>query len=248
MRDYSKISPALWQSSRFNGLPSDDGRYLYLYFLTCSHQNSAGCYRLPDGYACSDLRWQPDRYTSARDQLEAADLIRFDAATSVVMITRWFKHNPPMSESHLTGIERLLERLPADSSGRPLRRPCRSRGTPSRHREQRRPSGSGMPLTGLLKALERYTRRDSTLATSMERDSWEGADTVPTPCRHRVDITETDTETETETDTGPNQDQTKLDARFASSVITPHAARVFGSGKGRFGDLANPPTNRNTEA
>ena len=57
MRDYSKISPALWQSARFNDLPSDDGRYLYLYLLTSSHQTSAGCYQLPDGYSCSDLRW-----------------------------------------------------------------------------------------------------------------------------------------------------------------------------------------------
>ena len=113
MRDYSKISPAVWQSARFNSLPSDDGRYLYLYLLTSSHQTSAGCYQLPDGYACSDLRWPLERYQSAREQLVAAELIRFDVETAVVMITRWFKHNPPMSESHLLGIERQLERLPS---------------------------------------------------------------------------------------------------------------------------------------
>jgi hypothetical protein len=113
MRDYSKISPAVWQSARFNSLPSDDGRYLDLYLLTCSHQTSAGCYVLPEGYACSDLRWEPERYRAACEQLIAADLVRFDPDCDVVLITRWFKHNPPMSESHLIGIERQLERLPS---------------------------------------------------------------------------------------------------------------------------------------
>lgn len=113
MREFSKISPALWQSKRFNSLPSDDGRYLYLYLLTCEHQTSAGCYRLPDGYATNDLRWEFSRYVKARQELASADLVVFDETESVIMITRWFKHNPPMSESHFIGIERILERLPS---------------------------------------------------------------------------------------------------------------------------------------
>ncbi len=115
MRDFSKISPAVWQSQRFNTLPSDDGRYLYLYLLTSSHQTSAGCYQLPDGYACSDLAWELERYKQAREELINAGLIHFDAETNVVMVTRWFKHNPPMSESHLLGVERILERIPSRS-------------------------------------------------------------------------------------------------------------------------------------
>lgn len=113
MRDFSKISPALWQSKRFNTLPSDDGRYLYLYLLTNEHQTSAGAYRLPDGYATNDLRWEFSRYEKARQELANAELIVFDETESVVMITRWFKHNPPMSESHFIGIGRMLERLPS---------------------------------------------------------------------------------------------------------------------------------------
>jgi hypothetical protein len=113
VRDFSKISPALWHSQRFNTLPSDDGRYLYLYFLTCAHQNSAGCYHLPDGYACDDLQWPLERYLTARSQLIANDLIAFDDDCRVVMICRWFKHNPPMNEKHLIGIERVLEKLPS---------------------------------------------------------------------------------------------------------------------------------------
>jgi hypothetical protein len=114
MREFSKISPAVWQSARFNNLPSLEGRYLYLYLLTSRHQTSAGCYQLPDGYACTDLGWPIERYTDARRELSEAGLIGFDPEASVVMITRWFKHNPPMSASHLTGIERILERLASD--------------------------------------------------------------------------------------------------------------------------------------
>jgi hypothetical protein len=110
MRDFNKVSPALWQSSRFADLPSDDGRYLYLYLLTCPHQNSAGCCWLPDGYACNDLRWEPERYRTARQSLADAGLIQFDAESGFVLIERWFKHNPPMNQSHHKGIINQLEK------------------------------------------------------------------------------------------------------------------------------------------
>ena len=114
MRDFSKVSPSLWHSDRFNNLPSDDGRYTYLYLLTCEHQTSAGAYRLPDAYAAADLNWPVERYRKARAELVAADLVKFDSAASVVMITRWFKFNPPMNTSHLKGILHTLHRLPSD--------------------------------------------------------------------------------------------------------------------------------------
>jgi hypothetical protein len=114
LRDYTKVAPVLWQSHRFRDLPSDDARFLYVYLLTCQHQTSAGCYVLPDGYACADLNWPLKRYAEARQQLIKADLICFDPPYSVVLIKRWFKHNPPTSEDHVTGIERRLERLPSE--------------------------------------------------------------------------------------------------------------------------------------
>ena len=110
MRDFNKVSPNLWQSSRFIDLPSQDGRYLYLYLLTCPHQNSAGCFWLPDGYACHDLAWDRDCYLKARQQLIDADLIEFDDTEKVVFIKRWFKHNPPMNQSHHKGIINQLEK------------------------------------------------------------------------------------------------------------------------------------------
>jgi hypothetical protein len=121
MRVYSKVSPLVWRSERFMGLQSDDGKLLYLYLLTCEHQNSAGAFRLPDGYACVDLRWEPERYVKARAELIAADLIAFDEKASVVAIRRWFQHNPPMNEKHFAGTLRLLDGLQSDSIAQEVR-------------------------------------------------------------------------------------------------------------------------------
>lgn len=113
MRDFSKVSPSIWHSERFNSLPSDDARYAYLYLLTSGHQTSAGCYRLPDAYAAADLRWSVERYLRARSELVAAGLIKHDAAACVVMITRWFRFNAPQNGNHLKSIRAVLERLPS---------------------------------------------------------------------------------------------------------------------------------------
>jgi len=114
MRDFNKVSPTLWQSARFQGLPSDDGRFLFLYLLTCPHNNSAGCFWLPDGYACHDLGWEQNRYDAALQSLVAADMVDHDSENQVVLIERWFRHNPPMNKSHYKGILRQLEKVPSD--------------------------------------------------------------------------------------------------------------------------------------
>lgn len=113
MREYSKVAPSLWHSERFNGLGSDDAKLAYLYLLTCEHQTSAGCYRLPDAYAAADLRWPLERYQRALAELIRAGLVSHDTASSVVRITRWFRFNPPMNAKHLTGIRLMLDRLPS---------------------------------------------------------------------------------------------------------------------------------------
>ena len=114
MREFSKISPAVWGSERFNNLESDEARYLYLFLLTCEHQTSAGVFRLKDAYATADLRWPMERYLAARKLLVEADLVKFDLTSGYVLITRWFKHNPPMNESHLKGVARVIHKMPCE--------------------------------------------------------------------------------------------------------------------------------------
>ncbi|WP_378947797.1 hypothetical protein [Mesorhizobium sp. ANAO-SY3R2] len=108
-REFSKVSPAVWRSGRFTGLECSTAQVLYLYFLTCEHQNSAGCFRLPDGYACSDLGWDTSKYVDARSKLVKAELITFDVSTAEIYVDRWFRHNPPMNDKHATGTRRIIE-------------------------------------------------------------------------------------------------------------------------------------------
>ncbi|MGA7675795.1 MAG: hypothetical protein WCA78_12225 [Rhizomicrobium sp.] len=108
MRDFNKVSPAIWLAGSFLSHPQDD-RYLYLYLITCPHQNSAGCFTLPDGYACVDLGgWEVGKYRETLKALETTDLITTDPATSEVLINGWFNDNCPMNTNHLTGTKRVI--------------------------------------------------------------------------------------------------------------------------------------------
>lgn len=113
MREYSKVSPKLWRSKRFRLLATDDARMFYLYLLTCEHQTSAGCFRLPDAYAASDLGWDTERMEGARAPL-VTDMIGHDAETDEYFVRRWFNHNPPTNQKHLKGVQRIISELDSD--------------------------------------------------------------------------------------------------------------------------------------
>lgn len=111
---FTKVYPAVWSSQRFMGLASSDAKLLYLYFLTSEHQNSAGAYRLPDGYAATDLGWPIDQYQRLRSELIEAGLIAFDHDNATVYIERWFSHCPMSNEKHATGTRRLIGNLDSE--------------------------------------------------------------------------------------------------------------------------------------
>lgn len=108
-RDFSKVSPSVWGSRRLRTLSSITVKYTFIYMLTSKHVNSAGCYTLPDAYACADLDLSLDQYVAARSELIQAGMILFDETTSELLIDLWFKHNPPMNDSHMSGTYRQLE-------------------------------------------------------------------------------------------------------------------------------------------
>ena len=58
-------------------LPSSDAKLLQCYYLSCEHQNSAGCFRLPEEYAAHDLQWDVERYREARAAVLQAGLVRY---------------------------------------------------------------------------------------------------------------------------------------------------------------------------
>lgn len=114
MRDFSKVSPLVWRDKRFRSLASSDAKLAMLYFVTCEHQNSAGCYRLPDGYAASDLAWDAPRYEKARGAVIDAGLIIFDPETSELFIADWFETNPAMNPKHAQAVERRISTIDSD--------------------------------------------------------------------------------------------------------------------------------------
>lgn len=113
-RDFSKVSPKVWRSPRFRGLQNEQAKLFYLYLLTCEHQSSAGCFRLPDAYAAADLAWSEVDLTAAREACIDAGLLVHDPETEEYFVLRWFKHNPSTNGKHRKGIERLISDLDSD--------------------------------------------------------------------------------------------------------------------------------------
>ena len=114
-REFSKVSPVIWRSKRFLALPDDGCRLLQLFFMTCQHQNSAGCFRLPEGYACADLPgWSVEAYRVARAHLEAAELIVHDGQTEEIFVVGWFMFNPPMNPKHAASIITRISAIESD--------------------------------------------------------------------------------------------------------------------------------------
>ena len=114
MRDFSKVSPKVWRSPRFRAMQDERAKLLYLYVLTCEHQSSAGCFRLPDAYAAADLGWSDGHLEEARGALIAAGLLVHDPDSEEYFVPRWFKHNPGTNPKHRAGITRLISELDSD--------------------------------------------------------------------------------------------------------------------------------------
>ncbi len=113
-KGFTKVyGEALWGSKRFLAA-SDKAKLAYVYFLSNTHSNSIGAYRIPDGYALVDLGWTRDEYVAARTELEAVELIYFDDDTSVVYVANWFRHSPPQNEKHAQGCQRMILELESD--------------------------------------------------------------------------------------------------------------------------------------
>jgi len=108
------VSRSIWRSSRFGALTASRDKLLFFYLMTNEHQNGAGCYRLPDGYAIADLGWTLDDYLAAREAVQAAGLIDRDPDTDEIFVERWLRNNPPHNKSHATGIKNLIFAVESD--------------------------------------------------------------------------------------------------------------------------------------
>jgi len=110
MREFSKITCAVWQSSKFRKL-DDKSKLLYLYFHTSTHANSIGCYYIPVGYISADLGWDNRAIDRAIKGL-SVDLIQWNKTENIVKINRFLKHSPITNKKHAAGAVKLVSSLP----------------------------------------------------------------------------------------------------------------------------------------
>jgi hypothetical protein len=113
MREFTKLSPTIWTSKVFQALTVRE-RNQFLYLLAGPNQTSAGCCRVPESYACGDLGCKPIDYRNINVRLQDVQLIEFDTETSEVLITGWFKDNPPMNDKHRKGTQKEIDRIQSD--------------------------------------------------------------------------------------------------------------------------------------
>ncbi len=128
MRRYTKVSPKFWTSPTVRSL-SEDGRWLFLYLLTCPHNNLLGLFVAPLGYLTADLRWSEERVRAALKELAqvpkagspAAEggessrevgVISWDPEAELILIHDQLRHEGLANQNVVKAALRLLGSLP----------------------------------------------------------------------------------------------------------------------------------------
>lgn len=109
-RDFTKVSPTIWESKQFLSL-EHSAALLYFYYLTGPHQNSSGTYRIPDGYVGVDLGWDIEMVAKARHALIVGELIAYDEEQKLIYLRGWYVQNKPSGNDHKAAIARILENV-----------------------------------------------------------------------------------------------------------------------------------------
>lgn len=115
MREYGVIFASYWTSADTQSLP-DDAKLLGAYLLTCSHGTIAGCFRLPDGYVCEDLRWPETRVAEGFTQLLAKGWANRCGTTKWVWIRRFLEWNKPQNPNQRKSLRSAACQIPENCS------------------------------------------------------------------------------------------------------------------------------------
>lgn len=113
MRDYGKVHTSFWSSATTRSL-SEDGRTLAMYLLTCPHGTIAGVFRLPDGYACEDLQWEPKRVQEGFAELLANGFANRCETTKWVWVTKHLEWNQPENPNQRKAVAKIATQVPAE--------------------------------------------------------------------------------------------------------------------------------------
>ena len=105
---YSKVQSTLFNSEKFRKL-NDFQKNVYVYLLISPHGNSAGFYKLNEGYAAVDLNCTIQRYKNALQAIKDVGLIEYDG--DIIFIRQFLKFNPYTNPKHAQGSYREIEDL-----------------------------------------------------------------------------------------------------------------------------------------
>jgi hypothetical protein len=111
MMRYQKIEVNTWNDEKFVKL-SQDGKMLFLYFLTCPHSNSIGAYVAKKGYISEDLKWDTKRVSKTLSELLQNGLIKYDESLSVVVVVNYLKHNTIENPNQCKSAVKNFQSLP----------------------------------------------------------------------------------------------------------------------------------------
>lgn len=111
---FTKIDELLWTDEKFKKL-SDDGKFLFLYVLSCPHRNILGFYFLPIPYGSFDLDWKSERFTKGLQELLDKGLINYNFDTNIIFIKNFLKYNPLENPNQVKGAIKALNTLPTNS-------------------------------------------------------------------------------------------------------------------------------------
>lgn len=137
MRNYGKVYSRFWSSRDMRAL-TEDARYLALYLMTCKHCTLAGIFHLPDGYACHDMQWTPERLAEGFAELFRKGFATRCEHTDWVWITKHLEWNGLENPNQAKAAAKVLTEVPEyccwladfqkafenfiESSGKPFRK------------------------------------------------------------------------------------------------------------------------------
>ena len=171
MRDYGLVHNTFWSSPTTADLDSD-AKVLALYLLTSPHTTTSGAFRLPDAYACEDLRWDAKRFRNSLETISRAGFVKVDEATRWVWIVNFAKFNKPANPNIRKAAIKQVQGMPESvqfrsevveslTTGETVSEPLRNLPSPS-------PSPSPMGVQGVSIPLDDGTEHPVTEAEVAE--------------------------------------------------------------------------------
>lgn len=113
MREYGQVQCALWTNPRFKTL-SADARLLFVYLLSGPHSNGLGCYALPMGYVCADMKWVSERVSKGFQELFQNGFSSYCETTEFVFIQGYLKWNPISNGNVAKAREKEFNDVPSN--------------------------------------------------------------------------------------------------------------------------------------